>query len=182
MSANTVAFVSVIVSATIALATIVFQFWGAKLDYTRTARRAPYGAFGVAINDLAYELRSPSPLDRAAVDPLLRQLVICRVEIDLVGSQPVRRWAFRSSLALSAAVEASERLDRVMLARYLHKLHDARAGWVQACRRELAVSNADGSDWKRDLGLDDQLWLDLPPRHEQLHPDQVGSDVLPFGI
>jgi hypothetical protein len=142
-----VAVVGIVSNVGLSLGMLRLQSRHNRLDYARTARREPYARFGGEASAMRFELdqlwldRRPSEQVALRADELMRTLELARVDIDLVGSPPVRSWAYRMSLVLRGLADAVIAGDADEIARLAAKLHDARAEWVQAARDELGVSS-----------------------------------------
>lgn len=154
----------------LAIGTLRAQHRQARLAHARSTRKAPYAAFGIAVEQLqieldrAYDTGKSMQLDQGLLARLTRDLELSRVEMDLLGSASVRRWAYRASLALQGAISSLSDHSRQSYPHFRGKLEDARGAWVRAARAELDVASSAASDAKSRGGHDQ--WLEGPSNRE----------------
>lgn len=146
---------------------------GDSSDYSLRSRVQVYRDFAATIEGLQLLidslLASDDPKLAAAASSrfskLLRECEIQRAHIDVVGSAPVRGWAYRSRLCIEEAYGFLSMNDLTAARRARQKLHDARKMYVESARDEVGVAPrapdllASGHD----------SWLREPPSADAAH-------------
>ena len=108
-----------------------------------------------------------------------------RAIIDLIGSEPVRVWAYRCRLAASEVNSNLTNGNTDLAFRYRAKLHDARSAFVRNCRPEVGIAADDSvtrpEHWLNDFGNDTEsheAWRDADPSEAAVKAARVAWSEL----
>jgi len=173
---------------------LVADAWKRRNDavaYARERRIGPYSAFAAAVETQQLELDRRivgRTRDARLFDSQTDILETNRAQIDLVGSLPVRCWAYRCRLALTALDRSLVEADESRIVHYRAKLHEARAMFATNARSEIgvAVDRDKTADFGDPLGNfpDSErghlAWLEESARDDALAASQVPrTELLP---
>lgn len=127
------------------LSPIFADMWRRRGDtrhYIKTSRLAPYSAFTSSAEALQLQLDrrvGGRSRDSELFDQQVDTLENARAQINLIGSLPVRAWAYRCRLAVTMLDRGLTEGDVAKSLHHRAKLHEAIAQFVTAARAELGI-------------------------------------------